>query len=402
MGPLCASGRSAPARRLGNKATARKVWHLFPGAPRATGPPPIGLDHLGRTPWPFHRPCGASPGAARSPSPPAACLGHRRRRTEGVRRQLQGFDRERGRHGELGGAQDDPGRRRPARHGSEPRRPLRLRHRRGVEQHERDRHARATASRAPSRSVRRRTASRCCPTARRCWSASTAPTASPSSTPRAAASSRRCRSPSRTPSRCGPDGKLAYVASQEPGTFALVVVDLATRAVARRIDLDKPPRDPEFSHDGRYLYVTIAGVNALRVIDAATDKPVAEIATGAVAAHRQVVRRRAGRHDRRAGPGRAAAVRPGDAGAAAHRRRRQAAALDGVRRQDGVGHQRRLERRQRGRSRERPDDAPSRSATRRARSSSSQPARRPRRRAAISIANFAFAPARSRSPPARR
>jgi YVTN family beta-propeller protein len=78
-----------------------------------------------------------------------------------------------------------------------------------------------------------------------------------------------------------PDGKLAYVASQEPGRFGLVVVDLATRAVARRIDLDKPPRDPEFSHDGRFLYVTTAGVNALRVIDAATDKPVAEIATGA-------------------------------------------------------------------------------------------------------------------------
>jgi YVTN family beta-propeller protein len=77
-----------------------------------------------------------------------------------------------------------------------------------------------------------------------------------------------------------PDGKLAYVASQEPGKFGLVVVDLASRAVVRRIDLDKPPRDPEFSHDGRFLYVTSAGVNALRVIDAASDQPLAEIATG--------------------------------------------------------------------------------------------------------------------------
>ena len=51
---------------------------------------------------------------------------------------------------------------------------------------------------------RRRTASPCCPTARRSWSASTAPTRSPSSTPRAAPSSRRCRSPSRTRSRSGP------------------------------------------------------------------------------------------------------------------------------------------------------------------------------------------------------
>jgi YVTN family beta-propeller protein len=78
-----------------------------------------------------------------------------------------------------------------------------------------------------------------------------------------------------------PDGKVAYVASQEPGQFGLVVVDLTTRSVARRIDLDKPPRDPEFSHDGRFLYVTSAGVNALRVFDAASDRPVAEIATGA-------------------------------------------------------------------------------------------------------------------------
>lgn len=78
-----------------------------------------------------------------------------------------------------------------------------------------------------------------------------------------------------------PDGKLAYVASQQPGKFALVVVDLATRAVVRQIALDKPPRDPEFSHDGKYLYVTTAGVNALRVIDAASEKVLAEIPTGA-------------------------------------------------------------------------------------------------------------------------
>lgn len=78
-----------------------------------------------------------------------------------------------------------------------------------------------------------------------------------------------------------PDGKLAYVASQLPGQFALVVVDLASRAVVRTIALDKPPRDPEFSHDGKYLYVTTAGVNALRVIDAASEKVIAEIPTGA-------------------------------------------------------------------------------------------------------------------------
>jgi YVTN family beta-propeller protein len=78
-----------------------------------------------------------------------------------------------------------------------------------------------------------------------------------------------------------PDGKVAYVASQQPGQFALVVIDLATRAVVRTIALDKPPRDPEFSHDGKFLYVTAAGVNALRVIDPGNDQPIGEIATGA-------------------------------------------------------------------------------------------------------------------------
>ena len=39
-----------------------------------------------------------------------------------------------------------------------------------------------------------------------------------------------------------PDGKVAYVSSQEPGKFALVVVDIATRAALRSIALEKPPR----------------------------------------------------------------------------------------------------------------------------------------------------------------
>ena len=78
-----------------------------------------------------------------------------------------------------------------------------------------------------------------------------------------------------------PDGKLAYVASQEPGKFALVVVDLGARTVARTIALDKTPRDLEFGYDGKALYYTIAGVNAVQVLDPASDKVVAEIPTGA-------------------------------------------------------------------------------------------------------------------------
>jgi YVTN family beta-propeller protein len=78
-----------------------------------------------------------------------------------------------------------------------------------------------------------------------------------------------------------PDGKLAYVASQQPGKFALVVVDLATRAAVREIALDKPPRDPEFSYDGKALYFTLAGVNAVQVLDPQSDRIVAAVPTGA-------------------------------------------------------------------------------------------------------------------------
>lgn len=77
-----------------------------------------------------------------------------------------------------------------------------------------------------------------------------------------------------------PDGRTAYVASQEPGRFALVVIDVAARAVLRALPLDKPPRDLEFGFDGSRLYVTQAGVNAVQVLDPATDRVVASVATG--------------------------------------------------------------------------------------------------------------------------
>ena len=77
------------------------------------------------------------------------------------------------------------------------------------------------------------------------------------------------------------DGKLAYVTSQEPGHFMLAIVDLAARAVVGSVPVDKPPRDLEFGHDERALYFTLAGVAAVQVLDPATNKIVAQIATGA-------------------------------------------------------------------------------------------------------------------------
>jgi YVTN family beta-propeller protein len=77
-----------------------------------------------------------------------------------------------------------------------------------------------------------------------------------------------------------PDGKLAYITSQEPGRFALIVVDLATRAIVRTVALAKTPRDAEFGYDGKAFYFTEAGVSAVQVLDPASDKIVAEIPTG--------------------------------------------------------------------------------------------------------------------------
>ena len=78
-----------------------------------------------------------------------------------------------------------------------------------------------------------------------------------------------------------PDGKRAYVTSQVPGHFALVVIELVHRTVVGSIALEKPPRDLEFDPRGRALYFTEAGVNAVQVLDPSTDKIVAEIPTGA-------------------------------------------------------------------------------------------------------------------------
>lgn len=77
-----------------------------------------------------------------------------------------------------------------------------------------------------------------------------------------------------------PDGRQAYVASQEPGHFALVVIDMATRSVVTEIPLDKPPRDLEFGHDGKALYLTLAGVPAVQVLDPATNQWGAPVPTG--------------------------------------------------------------------------------------------------------------------------
>lgn len=77
-----------------------------------------------------------------------------------------------------------------------------------------------------------------------------------------------------------PDGRKAYVSSQAPGNFALVVIDLATRKVAASVPLEKTPRDLELGPDGKTLYVTLAGVSAVQVFDTASNKLLTQIPTG--------------------------------------------------------------------------------------------------------------------------
>jgi YVTN family beta-propeller protein len=77
-----------------------------------------------------------------------------------------------------------------------------------------------------------------------------------------------------------PDGKSAYVTTQDPGHFALTVVDLQSRSVARTVSLEKTPRDAEFSYDGKAFYFTEAGVSAVQVLDPSSDKIVGQIPTG--------------------------------------------------------------------------------------------------------------------------
>ncbi|HTM10995.1 MAG TPA: cytochrome D1 domain-containing protein [Verrucomicrobiae bacterium] len=81
-----------------------------------------------------------------------------------------------------------------------------------------------------------------------------------------------------------PDGKIAYVTVQEPGHFGLALIDVAARKMVRMLPLDKTPRDGEFGFDGKRFYFTQAGVSSVQVLDPASDKIVAQVAT-AVSPH---------------------------------------------------------------------------------------------------------------------
>jgi YVTN family beta-propeller protein len=82
-----------------------------------------------------------------------------------------------------------------------------------------------------------------------------------------------------------PDGRTAYVGSQQQGATALVVLDLVRWAEAARIPLDRTPRALDVSPDGAWLYFTVAGDDAVQVLETTTNQVVGRIPVGASPHH---------------------------------------------------------------------------------------------------------------------
>jgi YVTN family beta-propeller protein len=82
-----------------------------------------------------------------------------------------------------------------------------------------------------------------------------------------------------------PDGRTAYVAAQQPGATALVILDLTTRRQVGAVPLDKTPRALGFSPDGNALYFTLAGSDAVQVLDPKRNQIVTQIPVGASPHH---------------------------------------------------------------------------------------------------------------------
>jgi YVTN family beta-propeller protein len=76
------------------------------------------------------------------------------------------------------------------------------------------------------------------------------------------------------------DGRMAYVGSQQQGATAIAVLDLGALQEIAKVPLDKTPRGLDLSPDGKRLYFTLAGIDAVLVLDTATNQIVGQIATG--------------------------------------------------------------------------------------------------------------------------
>jgi YVTN family beta-propeller protein len=86
-------------------------------------------------------------------------------------------------------------------------------------------------------------------------------------------------------SAISPDGRMAYVGSQQQGAVALVIIDLVRAIRIGSVPLDAAPRALNFGPGGKRLYFTSAGVDAVRVLDPASNQIVAQIPVGASPHH---------------------------------------------------------------------------------------------------------------------
>jgi YVTN family beta-propeller protein len=82
-----------------------------------------------------------------------------------------------------------------------------------------------------------------------------------------------------------PDGRMAYVASQLANSPSLAILDISKMAQSGSVPLTKVPRALNFSPDGKLLYFTQAGVDAVQVLDPSTNQVNAQIPVGASPHH---------------------------------------------------------------------------------------------------------------------
>jgi len=78
-----------------------------------------------------------------------------------------------------------------------------------------------------------------------------------------------------------PDGRTAYVAAQMKDSLGLAVLDVAGRSQTAFVPLDKTPRALSVSPDGKRVYFTLAGSDAVQVLDTSSKAIVNQIAVGA-------------------------------------------------------------------------------------------------------------------------
>src|SRR5262245_3047726 len=86
-------------------------------------------------------------------------------------------------------------------------------------------------------------------------------------------------------SALSPDGRMAYVGSQQQGATAVVILAPMQGTQVGTVTLEKAPRGLTLSPDAKQLYVTVAGADAVQVVDLTSQRVVGQIPVGASPHH---------------------------------------------------------------------------------------------------------------------